>query len=213
MKLKLFTPSSNKHDDIVACVGWIGNNELFSCGDDKKILKWNSDAETLGQLSTSLFDSAKPTMSAANLVSESAKGLVGAVSAQSSIYITNIQWFPIPPGKGQTTAEMFAAAGTDGKFYFCLKNGRVEKAVDAHRGAVLGIKWNYEGSAILSAGEDGSAKIWSRSGMLRTSLIQLGYPIYAIAWSPDNDQILLTNGKNLIIKPLQPSMKSTQVLG
>ncbi|KAJ3288085.1 Intraflagellar transport protein 80 [Borealophlyctis nickersoniae] len=97
-----------------------------------------------------------------------------------------------------------------GKFYLCSKGGRIEKAVEAHKGALLALRWNYEGSALVTAGEDGQAKIWSRSGMLRSVLAQLGYPIYSLAWSPDNDQILLTNGRNLIIKPLQPSSKPTQ---
>jgi len=31
-----------------------------------------------------------------------------------------------------------------------------------------------------------SVKIWSRSGMLRSTLVQSSYPIYALAWSPDS---------------------------
>ena len=75
-----------------------------------------------------------------------------------------------------------------GKLYICSKNGKIEKTVEAHEGALLCIQWNYEGSAILSckflqsitfkykmkAGEDGQLKIWSRNGMLRSILIQSG---------------------------------------
>ena len=67
--------------------------------------------------------------------------------------------------------------------------------------------------------------MWSRSGMLRTSLAQSGTPIhpyshaidvpttaaspvYSTSWSPDSDQVLYTSGKSLAIKPLQPSAKS-----
>ena len=79
-------------------------------------------------------------------------------------------------------------------------------------------------------------KVWSRSGMLRTSLAQSGMPlpsllshtththththttesicvystaspIYSTSWSPDSDQVLYTSGKSLVIKPLQPSAK------
>ena len=31
-----------------------------------------------------------------------------------------------------------------------------------------------------------SVKIWSRSGMLRSTLVQSSYPVYALAWSPDS---------------------------
>ncbi|KAJ1558254.1 Intraflagellar transport protein 80, partial [Nowakowskiella sp. JEL0078] len=184
--------------------------------DDRKINRWNSDGEPLGQLTTTLFDvqsNSRPmgtsnTTSMANLLDSGARGMAGDAP---NVYVTDIQWFPVAPGKGQAAAEMFAVGGTDGrKFYICLKNGRVEKSVEAHRGALLGLRWNYEGSALVTAGEDGAAKIWSRNGMLRSSLVQLGYPIYDVSWAPDNDQILLTNGRNLIIKPLQPSNKTIQ---
>ena len=35
-------------------------------------------------------------------------------------------------------------------------------------------------------------------------------PVYSGVWSPDNEQVLYTSGKSLIIKPLQPSMKPNQ---
>lgn len=33
--------------------------------------------------------------------------------------------------------------------------------------------------------------------------------VYALCWSPESDQMLLTSGKHLIIRPLQPSSKQT----
>ncbi|KAI9009520.1 WD40-repeat-containing domain protein [Gaertneriomyces semiglobifer] len=191
MKLKIHQTALNKHHDIVTTVGWSGNNELYSFGDDNQILRWSSDGECLGQVSTSIYDKGTPDM---------------------PISITEISWFPIAPGKTMysAAADVFAAAATDGKFYICTKTGRVEKGVEAHKGAVLCLRWNYEGSTLLTAGEDGQAKLWSRSGMLRSSLVQSGFPIYSISWSPENDQILYTSGKNLVIKSLQPSNKPTQ---
>ncbi|KAG4105373.1 hypothetical protein H8356DRAFT_1408898 [Neocallimastix lanati (nom. inval.)] len=78
---------------------------------------------------------------------------------KKKIYFTRIQWFPI---KGKAGTEIYAIGLTD-----------VEKVVEAHYGALLLMKWNYDGSAIATAGEDGQLKIWSRSGMLRSVLIQL----------------------------------------
>jgi intraflagellar transport protein 80 len=34
--------------------------------------------------------------------------------------------------------------------------------------------------------------------------------IYSVAWGPNNDQILLSVGKDLVIKPLQPNSKQMQ---
>ncbi len=38
-----------------------------------------------------------------------------------------------------------------------------------------------------------------------------GNPVYSVAWSPNSDSVLHTNGKQLIIKPLQPQAKPQQV--
>lgn len=54
-------------------------------------------------------------------------------------------------------------------------------------------------------------KIWSRSGMLRSTLAQVSVPVYGAAWAPDSDGILYTTGTNLIIKPLAPNSKPIQV--
>ncbi|KAJ1554606.1 Intraflagellar transport protein 80 [Cladochytrium tenue] len=97
-----------------------------------------------------------------------------------------------------------------GRFYLCTKAGRVEKSVEAHKGAVIAVKWNSEGSALLTAGEDGALKVWSRTGMLRSGLVSTGYPVYASCWSPDNDHVLYSNGRNLVVKPLLPSNKPIQ---
>ncbi|KAI8926289.1 WD40-repeat-containing domain protein [Entophlyctis helioformis] len=195
MKLKLHQDAINKHTDIVNCVGWTSNNELYSFSDDRKVLRWSGDGEPLGTLMT--FD---PPPS---------KNLP-AGETPAPVYITANHWFPSAPGKGQSSSDVYAVGGTDGKFYICSKGGRIEKAAEAHKGALLSLKWNYEGTALVTAGEDGQIKIWSRSGMLRSTLAQTGYPVYCVVWSPNNDQVLLTNGRNLIIKPLQPSNKPTQ---
>ncbi|KAI9344345.1 WD40-repeat-containing domain protein [Obelidium mucronatum] len=195
MRLKTHQDGTSRHSDIVSCVGWTGNNELYSCGDDQRMHRWNGDGDYIGQASCAIFDNvpSKHSNPGLNL---------------PPVYVTDIQWFPQAPGKGQNAAsEMYAAAGTDGKFYLCSKAGRVEKMVEAHKGAVLALKWNYEGSALVTAGEDGNLKIWSRTGMLRSGLVSSGYPIYSVAWSPDNDSVLYTNGRNLVIKPIQPASK------
>ena len=60
----------------------------------------------------------------------------------------------------------------------------MEKSVEAHRGAILDLKWSYDGDSfatcrwipfsliISKGGIDGQVKIWSRSGMLRSTLVQ-----------------------------------------
>ena len=54
-------------------------------------------------------------------------------------------------------------------------------------------------------------KIWSRSGMLRSSLAQAPVPVYGACWAPDSDAVIYTSGHNLVIKPLAPNSKPIQV--
>lgn len=61
-----------------------------------------------------------------------------------------------------------------GTFRIMSKTGREEKKVEAHHGAVIALRWNYDGSALVTGGEDGEVKVWSRSGMLRSRIAQHG---------------------------------------
>lgn len=80
----------------------------------------------------------------------------------------------ISGGKKGTGSELFVLTSSDGKFYMISRSGRIEKVVDAHKGATLTAKWSHDGSSLLTTGEDGAVKIWSRAGMLRSTLSQNG---------------------------------------
>uniref|UniRef100_A0A8C7L7T0 Intraflagellar transport 80 homolog (Chlamydomonas) n=1 Tax=Oncorhynchus kisutch TaxID=8019 RepID=A0A8C7L7T0_ONCKI len=171
------------HKELVSCVGWTTADELYSCSEDHQILRWN-----LLTSETSLV-----------------------VKLQEDLFPIDLHWFPkTVGGKKQAQAEIFVLTSTDGKFHLASKMGRIEKSVEAHKGAVLAGRWNYDGTALITAGEDGQIKIWSKSGMLRSTLAQQGSPVYSVAWGPDSDRILYTSGRLLIIKPLQPSAKLLQ---
>jgi intraflagellar transport protein 80 len=72
------------------------------------------------------------------------------------------------------------------------------------------IRWSHDGSAILTAGEDGDVKTWSKTGNLRSSLVSTGQSVYCACWGPDNDQVLIGNGKVLMIKTVQANRKNVQ---
>ena len=81
-----------------------------------------------------------------------------------------------------------------GKFFFVNKSGRMEKAVEAHQGAIICARWSSDGSQIATGyfplkicfilqfrvlgGEDGQVRIWARSGILRSNLVQSGISLY-----------------------------------
>lgn len=64
---------------------------------------------------------------------------------------------------------------------------------------------------MISAGEDGFVKVWSRNGLLRSTVIQSDIPCYSALWSPDSSAILYTKGEFLVLKNLNNSAKVTKV--
>jgi intraflagellar transport protein 80 len=79
--------------------------------------------------------------------------------------------------------DVVAIGYIDGSFRLISKLGKVEKVnADAHKnGAVLiiynikkklvALKWSHDGGSLATAGEDGSIKVWSKTGNLRSNLV------------------------------------------
>jgi intraflagellar transport protein 80 len=121
-------------------------------------------------------------------------------------HCTTMAWMPNNKGSDNT----FAIGCADGTFRILSESGREEKRVDAHRGAVISLKWSFDGSAIATAGEDGSVKVWSRSGMLRSTLTQMPHAIYSVVWSPDCEHLLFSCSRKILLKSIQAGQKSTE---
>lgn len=115
----------------------------------------------------------------------------------------DFDWFK--SGKDQ----LLAIACSDGSFVLATGAKRIDSKVpEAHEGAVISIKWSYDGAALATAGEDGLIKLWSKSGVYRSTLVNSSKAIYGIVWSPDNN-ILYCSDKNLYIQPTTPGKKAT----
>eukprot|EP00741_Cyanophora_paradoxa_P010393 tig00020531_g10051.t1 len=181
MRLKVSQLAKNHHSDIVTAAGWNAANELLTCSDDQTIWRWSAAGEPQAK-----------------------------VMAVEGTYITDMHWFPASKAKQQSGSDVFVVSCTDGTIKLVSRTGRLEKSVEAHKGAAISVRWNLEGTAIASAGEDGSVKIWSRAGIFRSSLAQTDRPVYSVAWGPESDQILFSSGAQLVVKPIQPSSKQLQ---
>lgn len=184
MRLKVVV-KGQKHSDTVTAVGFTSSSDLFSCSDDHQVLQW---AKASDHVTT-------------------------VCGLGEDVFPTVMDWLPTGGGGAgakKLQSDMFALGSADGKVRFVSKAGRVEKVVEAHRGAVIDLRWSFDGSALLTGGEDGCAKVWSRSGMLRSSLVQSSLPIYACTWNGNCDAVLYAAGRQLVIKPLQPSGKVEQ---
>lgn len=63
------------------------------------------------------------------------------------------------------------------------------------------------GTALLTSGEDGQVKIWSKAGMLRSTLASTVNPVYAAAWGAESNAVLFCSGRDLNVVPLQSGTK------
>ncbi|GAX72717.1 hypothetical protein CEUSTIGMA_g173.t1 [Chlamydomonas eustigma] len=178
MRFKVKTSSTAVHSELVGAVGWNVWGECFSCSDDQTIHKWNTMGESEGKV------------------------------CNMDAYYTDLMWYPVSSKKNQAGGtDVFAVACTDGSFKIIGRSGRLEKSVDAHRGACISLKWSYDGTALATGGEDGQVKIWSRNGMLRSTLTQCDSPVYSVVWGWDSDQLCYCSGSNVTIRSCQSSQR------
>ena len=70
------------------------------------------------------------------------------------------------------------------------------------------MKWSSDGAGLATCGEDGSVKIWSKNGELRSKIYQGTDAVYCLAWSPDCNHILYSYSCNLEIAPISTSAKN-----
>jgi intraflagellar transport protein 80 len=74
----------------------------------------------------------------------------------------------------------------------------------------LSLQGSHDGAALLSGGDDGNVKIWSRSANLRSVLASTGQSVYAACWGPDDNRVLMASGNQLLVKTVQANTKNLQ---
>ncbi|XP_050524425.1 intraflagellar transport protein 80 homolog isoform X2 [Daktulosphaira vitifoliae] len=112
-----------------------------------------------------------------------------------------------------TGSEQILLTSSNGSLHLMNKPTKIDKSIEAHEGNILVGKWSADGSTLFTAGEDGSIKIWSRIGMLRTKLVVNGEPIISADWNCDSSKIVYTQHDSICIKSLKPNVKSIRVRG
>lgn len=78
---------------------------------------------------------------------------------------TDFNWL-IAKSTGKSNENLLISS-SDGRFIILNKGARVERSISAHNASITTCRWSSDGSGLLTAGEDGILKIFSRAGMLR----------------------------------------------
>ncbi|KAF8384242.1 che-2 [Pristionchus pacificus] len=118
----------------------------------------------------------------------------------SGFYATSLHFFPRSISKQN---DIFAVTTSDGKLHLFSRTGKIDRSVEAHKGAALCVRWSSDGTGILTSGQDGTVKMWSRQGLLRSVLATLPSPSYSCAWNGQANKILYTCGESAYIKSLK----------
>lgn len=160
--------------------------------DDNQILKWNAKTRTSTQVAR-LPDDFIPTD--LHWMSNTRAGAPVAAA----------------PTAGAKGLEVLLITSSDGRFVILNRSARVERNVVAHQGAINVGRWSPDGSGLLTAGEDGSVKVWSKLGMLRSNIVQNEKPIRTVCWSPNSISIAFCTEGFIAVKPLAPNSKLMKV--
>eukprot|EP00697_Spironema_sp_BW2_P009564 gnl/Spiro4/24517_TR12154_c0_g1_i1.p1 gnl/Spiro4/24517_TR12154_c0_g1~~gnl/Spiro4/24517_TR12154_c0_g1_i1.p1 ORF type:complete len:763 (+),score=251.36 gnl/Spiro4/24517_TR12154_c0_g1_i1:87-2375(+) len=118
-------------------------------------------------------------------------------------YATDLHFSPV------RRSDVLAVGASDGTLKLVTLAGRVDKSVEAHRGAVTVVRWNRDATSILTAGEDGQVRVWSSALAPRSVLEKPDepQPVFAVAWAPDSDSVVWATGGFLTIKSAQAAKK------
>lgn len=126
-------------------------------------------------------------------------------------------------------SDSLLITSSDGRFVILNKNARVERNITAHTGSITTGRWSPDGAGLLTAGlvysfkiwlfcyfsyrigEDGLLKVWSRSGMLRSTVIQNEEAIRCARWSPNSLSVAYCYAGFIAIKPLAANSKLIKV--
>ena len=114
-------------------------------------------------------------------------------------------------GTGKGIDSLLITSG-DGRFIILNRNARVERNIAAHQSCINAGRWSPDGgTGLLTAGEDGVIKVWSKLGMLRSTIVQNENPIRTACWAPDSLAIAYCTGGFIAIKPLAANSKLIKV--
>ncbi|KAL7072197.1 hypothetical protein ACQ4LE_008505 [Meloidogyne hapla] len=199
LRIKLST-SLSSHSEAINGVDWLNSDESITTSNDHLTKLWIMEKIESMDLPINFKEKIFPTslqLSSHSLREVSTKQRNNPLRSTTKLS-TNIS--------SKNFNEIFLITTSDGKIYLLNLNGKLEKIVDAHHGATIMARWNNSepggAGGFASCGEDGYVKIWSKNGMLRSVLAQIGKPVYSLDWNGDSTKLVYCAGDECFIKQL-----------
>lgn len=72
-----------------------------------------------------------------------------SIELSGEIYPTDLEWLPRNPTMSKL-GDLILMTSADGRFHIMNRNGRIERSVDAHKGAILVGRWSHDGAGLLT---------------------------------------------------------------
>ncbi|KAL3105337.1 hypothetical protein niasHT_026070 [Heterodera trifolii] len=193
-------------------VVWVGADEIFSVSDDHSLCRWTVSKTEANFLSNALKDTIFPTsLNAAFPFAAGRSPFAGGLSIRSGKKQQRTSAIHSSPSAGN---ELILMTASDGKIHLITPTGKIERTIEAHQGAAILARWSTSepggAGGFVSCGEDGLLKMWSRNGMLRSMLAQLGKPIYAMDWNGNGTKLVYSAGEECFIKQMKAQNAPTK---
>lgn len=228
MRLRL-SAVGNKHTDSVAAAAWVTASasasatgivgsqstaaaapSLLTCADNGTWHQYSADGEYVGTVARGL------DYGVCDLSVSPSGDTVAAACADGTLRLLSVlRGEPAATSGGSgavstagrsASSAGTAAVGASGGVGRLIQLREERKVVASSGGEGVGaitcVRWSPDGSTVATGGEDGCVKVWSRAGMLRTTLVTAGRPIYSLAWNADGSSLLYACGRDLCIAHL-----------
>lgn len=214
MKFKINLGKETRHHAVLSCLDWSKNDEVYTIGYDIScqwpLLPTNLISISFCSDEQHLFKWDAKTRSSTQVA-----------KLPEDFYPTDLQWLcgtrattkSSGPGNssGNKANDSLLICSNDGRYIMLNRSARAERIVNAHVGSINAGRWSPDGTGLLTAGEDGVIKVWSKLGMLRSTIVQNETPIRFACWSPNSMSITYCTGPFIAIKPLAANSKLIKV--
>ncbi|KPV52515.1 hypothetical protein SE17_15040, partial [Kouleothrix aurantiaca] len=188
-----------EQESVVTSIAWSPDGARFAAGNaDGTISLWDA---TNGQATTTLSGHSREVTGLAwrpdsrQLLSSSVDGMLriwDLVDGSAEVIVgklgERLTWAAWSPD-----ATQFVTSAGKTLYIRDGVTGAISKIIDGHTDNINTSAWSFGGQRILSASDDGTARIWEVTSGVASQTFQVGSQVNSAYWSPDGQRIATTS--------------------